>query len=149
MHALVDIPDLNTKQLTMSSVLLGEMAHPQVRKASDPNPPPNPVALSASHRFRRDSTLRFLVFAYNSKPSPVDQKPDVAVQVQVIRDDQPVITTALHKITTEGVEDLTRLPYAAEIAMSDLLPGRYLLRVSLIDRVAKQSTTRQTHFDVY
>jgi len=47
------------------------------------------------------------------------------------------------------VLDLARLPYAAEIPLSELLPGRYLLQVSLIDRVSKQSTTRQTHFDVY
>jgi hypothetical protein len=82
-------------------------------------------------------------------PAPADQKPDVAVQVQVLRDDQPVITTALRKINTEGVGDLTRLPYAAEIPMAELLPGRYMLQVSVIDRVAKQSTTRKTHFDVY
>jgi len=60
-----------------------------------------------------------------------------------------VITTALRKINTEGVTDLARLPYAAEIPLSELLPGRYLLQVTLIDRVSKQSTSRQTHFDVY
>ena len=98
---------------------------------------------------KRDSTLRFLVFAYNMAPSAADQKPDVAVQVQVLRDDQPVITTALRKISTDGVTDLTRLPYAAEIPMNELLPGRYVLQISLIDRVAKQSTSRKTHFDVY
>jgi hypothetical protein len=97
---------------------------------------------------KRESTLRFLIFAYNAF-SPADQKPDVAVQVQVIRDDQPVITTALRKVNTEGVLDLVRLPYAAEIPLSELLPGRYLLQVTLIDRVSKQSTSRQTHFDVY
>jgi hypothetical protein len=79
----------------------------------------------------------------------VDQKPDVAVQVQVVRDDQPVITTALRKISTDGVLDLLRLPYAAEVPLSELKPGRYVLHVTLIDRVSKQSTTRQTHFDVY
>jgi len=105
--------------------------------------------LSASHRFKRDSTLRFLVFVYNMTSAPADQKPDVAVQVQVLRDDQPVITTAVRKINTEGVADMTRLPYAAEIPMSDIGPGRYVLQVSVIDRVAKQSTVRKTHFEVY
>jgi len=147
-YAWVEIPDLSKKQLTMSSVLLGEKIEHPVTNASDTTTA-NPVSLSASHRFKRDSTLRFLIFAYNTKPSPADQKPDVAVQVQVIRDDQPVVTTAVRKIGTDGVEDLTRLPYAAELAMSGLLPGRYVLRVSVIDRVAKQSTTQQTHFDVY
>jgi len=148
MHAWIEVPDLVKKQLSMSSILLGERTQPKVTNVSD-SVPPNPVALSASHQFNRGSTLRFLIFAYNTVPAPADQKPDVAVQVQVIRDDQPVLTTALRKITTEGVADLTRLPYAAEIPMSEMQPGRYVLQVSVIDRVAKQSTTRQTHFDVY
>ncbi|HSK63570.1 MAG TPA: VWA domain-containing protein [Pyrinomonadaceae bacterium] len=147
-HSWIEIPDLAKKQFVMSTLLLGERTQTQVTNASDTDAV-NPVALSASHRFSRESTLRFLLFAYNTAPSPADRKPDVAVQVQVIRDDQPVITTALRKITTDGVADLARLPYAAEIPMNELLPGRYLLRVSLIDRVARQSTSRETHFDVY
>jgi VWFA-related protein len=147
-HAWIEVPDLTKKQLTISSLLLGERAQSTLTNVSD-NSDLGPVALSASHRFKRDSTLRFLVFAYNMAPSPADQKPDVAVQVQVLRDDQPVITTAVRKIHTEGVTDMTRLPYAAEIPMSDLGPGRYVLQVSVIDRVAKQSTTRKTQFDVY
>lgn len=147
-HAWIEIPDLAKKKLTMSTLLLGERAQPTLANVSDSGAA-SPVALSASHRFRRDSTLRFLIFVYNTAPSPADKKPDVAVQVQVIRDDQPVITTALRKVNTEGVADLMRLPYAAEIPLGQLLPGRYLLQVSVIDRVAKQSTMRQTHFDVY
>ncbi|HKY41464.1 MAG TPA: VWA domain-containing protein [Pyrinomonadaceae bacterium] len=147
-HAWIEIPDLAKKKLTMSTLLLGERTQAMMKNVSDPGGT-SPIALSASHRFERASTLRFLIFAYNTTVSPADQKPDVAVQVQVIRDNQPVITTALRKISTDGVLDLTRLPYAAEIPLSELLPGRYLLQVSLIDRVSKQSTTRQTHFDVY
>ncbi|HEV2835909.1 MAG TPA: VWA domain-containing protein [Pyrinomonadaceae bacterium] len=153
-YAWIEIPDLAKKQLTMSSVLLGERTQPTVTNVSNPSgvtsaPGVSPVALSASHRFKRESTLRFLIFAYNTAVSPADQQPDVAVQVQVIRDDQPVITTALRKISTDGVADMMRIPYAAEIPLSALLPGRYMLQVSLIDKVAKQSTKRQTHFDVY
>ncbi len=147
-HSWIEIPDLAKKQLTMSSLLLGEKQPARLADVNDTDDL-SPVALSASHRFGRESTLRFLLFAYNSIVSSTDRKPDVAVQVQVIRDDQPVITTALRKITTDGVADLARLPYAAEIPMHELLPGRYLLRVSIIDRVAKQSTSRETHFDVY
>jgi VWFA-related protein len=148
-HAWIEIPDLSTKKLTISSVLLGERTQAMLTNVSNTAAGVSPIALSASHRFRRESTLRFLLFAYNTASSPTEQKPDAAVQVQVIRDDQPVITTALRNINTEGVADLARLPYAAEIPLSALLPGRYLLRVTVIDRVSKQSTSRQTHFDVY
>jgi VWFA-related protein len=147
-HAWIEIPDLANKKLAMSSLLLGERTQAMLTNVSDGGGV-SPVALSASHRFQRESTLRFLIFVYNSALSPADKKPDVAVQVQVVRDDQPVITTALRKVNTEGVGDLARLPYAAEIPLSELLPGRYMLRVTLIDRVSKQSTSRQTHFDVY
>lgn len=147
-HAWIDIPDLAKKQLTMSSLLLGERMQSTVTNVSSLEMA-GPVALSASHRFRRESTLRFLVFVYNTVRSPTDQAPDAAVQVQVVRDDQPVITTALRKITFDAVTDLTRLPYAAEVPLNSLQPGRYRLQVSVIDRVSKQSTTRQTHFDVY
>jgi VWFA-related protein len=147
-HAWIEIPDLANKKLSMSSLLLGERTEGMMTNVSSPSGV-SPVALSASHRFRRESTLRFLLFAYNCVFSTTDQKPDVAVQVQVIRDDQPVITTALRKVNTEGVLDLERLPYAAEIPLSELLPGRYLLQVTVIDRVSKHSTSRQTHFDVY
>lgn len=146
-HAWVEIPNLSDKKLTMSSLLLGERTQAMMTNVS--NPGTSPVALSASHRFGRESTLRFLIFAYNGVLSPVDQKPDIVVQTQIVRDDQPVVTTALRKVTTDGVLDITRLPYAAEIPLAELLPGRYVLQITLIDRTSKQSTTRQTHFDVY
>ena len=148
-HAWIEIPDLSKKKLTISSLLLGELTQGTMTNVSNQQEGVSPVALSASHRFKRESTLRFLLFVYNTASSPADQKPDAAVQVQVIRDDQPVVTTALRKINTDGVTDLARLPYAAEIPLTELLPGRYLLRVTVIDRVSKQSTSRQTHFDVY
>ncbi|HET6978838.1 MAG TPA: VWA domain-containing protein [Pyrinomonadaceae bacterium] len=147
-HAWVEIPNLADKKLAMSSLLLGERTQAMMTNVSD-SAGTNPVALSASHRFQRESTLRFLIFTYNTLMSPEDHKPDVVVQVQVIRDDQPVLTTALRKVSTDGVLDLTRMPYAAEVPLSELAAGRYLLKVTVIDRVSKQSTSRQTHFDVY
>jgi hypothetical protein len=147
-HAWMEIPDLTKKQLTMSSLLLGERKQSTVTNVSNFDAL-GPVALSASHRFQRESTMRFLLFVYNSILSSSDQKPDVAVQVQIVRDDQPVITTALRKISSDAITDLTRLPYAAEIPLNNLQPGRYMLQVAVIDRVSKQSTTRQTHFDVF
>lgn len=146
-HAWVEIPDLTNKKLAMSSLLLGERTQAMMTNVS--NPGRSPVALSASHRFGRESTLRFLIFAYNTLLSPADQKPDLVVQTQIVRDDQPVVTTALRKVSTDGVLDITRIPYAAEIPLAELLPGRYVLQVTVIDRTSKQSTSRQTHFDVY
>jgi hypothetical protein len=143
----IKVPDLTDKRLALSSLLLGEYLENQVSNV--PSVDPNQPNISASHRFNRRSKLRLLAFTYNSTPSPTDQKPDLAVQVQVVRDDQPVFTTSLRKVSTDGVPDLTRVPYAADVLLDDLLPGRYVLQVSVIDRISKQSAIQRTHFEVY
>jgi VWFA-related protein len=147
-HEWIEIPDLTTNQLSMSSLLLGEALPAVLTNVSSPGGN-GPVILSANHRFHRQSSMRFLVFAYNAALSTTDHNPDVAVQVQVIRDDQPVITTALRKVNTADAPDPARLSYAADVPLSALLPGRYILQVTIIDRVSNRSTSRQAHFDVY
>jgi VWFA-related protein len=147
-YGWVEIPDLSKKQLAMSSLLLAERTQAMMANVSNGNEVV-PINQSSSRRFRRESNLRFLLFAYNTQLSPTDGKPDVAVQVQVVRDNQPVVTTTLRKINTEGVVDLTHLPYAAEVSLSSLTSGQYLLQVTIIDRLSKQSTSQQTHFEVY
>ena len=147
-YSWVEIPDLTKSRLSMSSLLLGERTQATMRNVSNPGEVDS-VMLNPSHRFRSESTMRFLVFAYNTQLSQTDNKPDIAVQVLVIRDDQPVITTALRKISVDGVTDLTRIPYAAEVPLSELQAGNYVLQVTLIDRTSKESTTRQTNFEIY
>jgi VWFA-related protein len=147
-HGWIEIPDLTAGKLAMSSLLLGGRSPAPITNVSSGGET-GPVTLNASHRFRNDATLRFLVFGYNAKPSETDKQPDLAVQVQVVRDDQPVLTTALRKVSTDGLADPVRIPYAAEIPLSGFQPGRYILQVTFIDRVSKQSSSRQTHFDIY
>ena len=144
----IEVPDLTKKQLTISSLILAERTQSMIANVSNPGEIV-PITQSASQRFRRQSNLRFVLFTYNTEPSAVDGKPDVAVQVQVLRDNQPVITTALRKVNTEGVVDLARLPYAAEVSLDSLTPGQYILHVTVIDRVAKQSSIQETRFEVY
>jgi len=144
----IEVPDLSKKKLSISSLLLGERTQTMMANTST-EAPLGSVLISAGHRFQRDSTLRFLVFIYNASLSPVEQDADVAVQVQVIRDDQPVLTTAVRKVVTDGAIDKARLPYAAELSLKELQRGRYVLLVTVIDRLSKQSTSRQTQFDIY
>jgi hypothetical protein len=74
--------------------------------------------------------------------------PDLAVQVQLFRDNEPVITMPLHKIQIDATSDMTRLPYAAEVALDGLQRGRYVLLVTVIDRVAKASASQKFGFQV-
>ncbi|MGH9882018.1 MAG: VWA domain-containing protein, partial [Pyrinomonadaceae bacterium] len=156
-HGWIEIPNLSLGQLAMSSLLVGERERNSVAsaaaantaKASTGSDPTDQVNLSVDRRLRRDSYLRFLVFVYNATRAATDSRPDAAVQVQLIRDDQPVVTTVLRKIEAEGVQDLARLPYAADVPLSTLSSGRYVLHVTVVDRLSKRSASQQTRFEVY
>jgi VWFA-related protein len=144
----IEIPDLAAQKLTMSSLLIGGHAPGDAAAAETPSDE-NPVNISVDRRFPRDSRVRFLTYVYNAqRGSGADAAPDVAIQIQVFRDDQPVITTALSKVKTEGLTDLMRLPYAAEVALDQLPVGHYVLRVTVIDRIAKTSAAQQIDFEV-
>lgn len=180
----IEIPDLGSKALTLSSLIVGER---KVESESQPSKPDETetgktasalrqVSLNVDHHFASSSHLRFLTFVYNAlgssasaaaTPVPASQgtaapgnsvpasstigpgnSPDLAVQVQLFRDNEPVITTPLHKIQVEGTSDLRRLPYAAEVTLDGLEPGRYMLLVTVIDRVAKASASQKFGFQV-
>jgi VWFA-related protein len=148
-HGWIEIPNVSTGQLALSSLLVGERESKENANArSNANSALEQVNISVDRRFHRDSFMRFLVFVYNAALAQ-DSKPDAAVQVQLIRDDQPVVTTVLKKIATEGVADVKRLPYAAEIPLTGLQPGRYVLNVTVVDRIAKTSASQQRTFEVY
>jgi VWFA-related protein len=164
----IEIPDLQTKTLALSSLIVGERTDeitdppdPSTNEAAKPSEL-RQVNLNVDHRFARSSSLRFLTFIYNAMTnsaaatntetpavSPTTTSPpDLAVQVQVFRDNQPVITAPLHKINVEGQADLQRVSYAADVLLNDLAPGQYLLQITVIDRIAKASATQKLSFQV-
>jgi hypothetical protein len=106
------------------------------------------VLVSVDHRFERSSSLRFLVYIYNAaRAATAGTHPDVALQVQIFRDDQPVVTTPLRKVSTDS-QDLARLAYAAEIPLQEMSAGQYILQVTAIDRIAKTSASQRIRFEV-
>jgi VWFA-related protein len=146
-HAWIEIPDLTSGKLALSSLVIG------VRPAAGTNPTPAQSVDAASElritrRFSRTDFLRFMLFVYNGSRVPPESKPDLALQVQVVRDDQPVITSPLRKVNVEGIEDLSRIPFAAELSLAGMPAGRYVLQITVVDRVSKQSATTQNRFEI-
>ena len=149
-HGWIEIPNLEKTQLGLSSVLIGVRPSSAMDNTAETSQTlANSLELSISHRFERNSNLRFVIFIYNATLAPApDSKADIALQVQFIRDDQPVVTTPLKKIPTENIADVSRILYAAEIPLAGLPAGRYLMQVTIIDRTSKQSSMQQTRFEI-
>ena len=139
----VEIPEFKPGQLSLSSLFIGERAaddKPDPAKAEEIS---KEVLLNVDRRFARTSWIRFVTYIYNAAPGPSAQ-PDVTLQIQIFRDDQPVFTAPLKKVSTEGLRDASRIPYAAEMPLDSFPAGRYVLQITAIDRAAKTSATRRT-----
>ncbi len=143
----VEVPEFKQGALSMSSIFLGERQSSVRPEEMKPEELARGVVLSVGRRFARTSWARLTTFVYNATPA-ADSKPDVALQIQVFRDDQPVFTAPLIKLSTEGVADMARIPYAAELALASFPAGRYVLQVTAIDRSAKTTATQRTSFVV-
>ena len=148
----IEVPDIATGHFAMSSILIGERkldSAAQIKaKPQADSPVQDMQDVVLTKRFGPASYLRFVTVIYNPKRGVSEQaeKPDVVLQVQIFRDNQPVITTALRKISTEGIQDMSKLPYAAETSLAGLPVGRYDLRITAIDRTAKQSVSQHANF---
>jgi VWFA-related protein len=146
----VEVPDLSKQRLSMSSLIVGERKSgaEALEAEKKQEATVEGVTVSVDHRFERTSNLRFLVYIYNAmRTTAASAQPDVALQVQIFRDDQPVVTMPLRKLSTEA-QDLTRLAYAAEIPLQEMSAGQYVLQVTAIDRIAKTSTSQKVRFEV-
>jgi fibronectin type 3 domain-containing protein len=144
----VEIPDLSAKKLTLSSIVAGERSPSQTEVTGAARLFSDQIPLSVARRFRRDSFLRCLVFVYNAVRTQPERMSDVAIQVQVLRNNKPVITTAIKPIPTQTGQDQERLPYATEVSLKGLTSGRYILSITAIDRAGKTSASEQMRFDI-
>lgn len=139
-----EVPEFRGGAFALSSVFLGTPPPRQLARTPEEAAQLPPVMVNPERRFARDAAMRFLLYAYNAARTTA--APDVAIQVQLFRDDQPVMTSPLRKMAVDGVTDLARIPYAAELSLARLPAGQYSLQLTAIDRVAKASATRRVKF---
>jgi len=141
----VEMPELKRQQFAMSSIFLGEREAGQQEAQAKAEDISESVLLSVDRRFARTSHVRFLTFVYNSATAPTGA-PDVAIQVQIFRDDQPILTAPLSKLRADAGADFARLPYMAELNLASFPRGRYVLQITAIDRAAKTSASQRARF---
>ena len=141
----IEIPDLAKGGLALASLQLSERKSLPGAQTGQ-----SQVVITPTVDARLDakSALRFRTYVYNAARAGGTQSPDVVLQLQIFRDNQPVITAPVRPLPTRGATDTARLPYEAELPLDTLAPGRYQLRVTAVDRIAKTTATQQASFEV-
>jgi VWFA-related protein len=145
----VEVPSLTKQQLGLSTIFIGtrSAASSDLQPTGDVASTPAAV-LRVDRKVRRNSVLRFILYVYNAQKSPTDALPDVGAQIQILRDQQPVVTTPSKRITTEGIPDLNRLPFAGDLSLEGLAPGQYIMQISIVDRLSKTSASQRIKLEI-
>jgi VWFA-related protein len=153
-HQWIEIPDLTNKRLTLSSLLIGgqvieKTGQKQGTDAAAGNAGGPQVQFSVDKRFKRSAKLSFWIFIYNAaRGAGGSAQPDLTAQVQVFRGSQAIVTTPARKLQTEGMSDLARIPYGGEFPLGSLAPGRYMLQVTVTDKLGNATAMRHAFFDI-
>lgn len=123
----IEIPTLKAGKFAISSLFLGEI--PAAGTAQ--------VGVNASGLFARSSRMRFTTYMYNAA-SPLH----LTAQIKVMRGTEAVIAPPEIKINADKV-------YTGEFPLSSLAPGDYVLDVTVNDKTAAASDSKQLKFTIY
>lgn len=146
----IEIPDLTERRLTLSSLLVGGQFVSSSQKQTSNQRTTEQVQFSVDRRFKRGSHLNFLTLIYNAArgTSGANSLPDLEAQIRIYRDGQTIITSSQRKISIDTSTDLARIPYGADIALKTLPAGRYVLQITVSDKIAKASATEMVTFEI-
>ncbi|HEX8493675.1 MAG TPA: VWA domain-containing protein [Pyrinomonadaceae bacterium] len=146
----IEIPDLKSKTLSLSSLLIGVQPVGETQKVSETPTTVPQVQFSVNHSFKRSSRLGFLAFIYNAAHASSESGAiDLTSQVQVFNSQgQMVIETPARRLAINGDADLARIPYAASFPLQALAPDSYVLRVIITDRIKKTTAMQQVSFTI-
>ena len=140
----IEIPDLSSKRLTLSSLLVGGQFIGANQKSAGSSS--DQLQFSVDRRFQKGAHLNFLTLIYNAAGGT--SKPDLEAQIKIYRDGKAVVSSPALKAAADPGSDLTRIPYGADVALQTLPAGRYLLHVTISDRIAKTTAEQQIGFEI-
>lgn len=139
----VNVPDLSSRRLALSSLMLGERKNDSRSKKADEIP----LDRKVENRFERTSSMRYMGFIYNASGGKADLEPDLSIQTQIIRSGKLVGTVAANLVEIEP-KDNSRIPFAGELFMDGFAPGVYELKLTVTDKRTKRSVVQLTRFEV-
>ena len=154
-----EVPDLNKKQLTLSSIFFPAPDQADLKAEAEPGKPDSQVPGRPTiiyRRFKSGSTFDFMLFAYNATANATGAT-DLAVQTQVYSGNQLILATPVKSFTTDNQRAVAATPpiqnsdgiaYLARFNLDKFTPGEYELRLLVIDRNAKSTAKRSVKFTV-
>jgi hypothetical protein len=148
----VEVPDLKTNRLALSSLLLTERRRANLQPVAAAEGTTaatrSPDILRVERRFARSSHALLQLYIYNASPRAANAAPDVELEIKILRDKRIVMNAPPHKVSLTEGSDPARIFYVAEVPLGSMAAGVYLLQVTVTDRAARTTATRELDFHV-
>jgi hypothetical protein len=152
-NQFVEVPNVKKDRVTLSGVYLqnltladwnkvNTMPAAEVAQTVDTNP----LIDTSLRRFKRGTVLNYGFAVYNAKIGP-DQKPDLSIQIRVIRDGKLLLDGKPQPVSFAGQTDLQRIGVSKAMALgTEMKPGDYVMEIAVTDNLAKEKRKLATQF---
>ena len=144
----VEVPDFNTGDLSLATVILVKDIEEGAQ--SDPAHPFAAYLLGTARlvprfgtTFSKDDTLSFFYQYYDAKVDQASGKASVMVTVQIDKDGRPVA-----KAADQPFEMVVGGTVIGPVPLTKYEPGKYVVKLKIIDNVAKKDVSRDVAFEV-
>ncbi len=143
-NQFVEVPNLKKGRLALSGVVLENLPYSDWQKREKgliaQTDPLNDTSL---RRFKKGTVLNYAFTIYNAKANPA---PNLSYQTRIFRDGTPIFESETKPITASGPGPKS-IDFNAALALgTSMVPGDYVLQVTIIDNLAKQSRNSVTQF---
>jgi VWFA-related protein len=133
-NQFIDVPDLDSKRLALSGVVLSGKTIAQDGKVSLQT---DPEASPALRHFKQMMRLEYGLLVYNAGMDKASGKPQLTTQIRLFRDGKQVFAGNELPFDPTGQSDMGRLVVGGALDLgTDLSPGDYIFQVIISDSLA-------------
>jgi hypothetical protein len=136
-NQFVEVPNLKKGHLVTSGAILENipLAEWQKRESGQSSAPTDPLTDTSLRSFRRGTVLNYGFTIYNAKNTGAG--PNLSYQTRIFRDGKPILENPVRPIAPGG--DPAAIDFSAALSLgSEMVPGEYVLHVTIIDNLAKE-----------
>jgi VWFA-related protein len=133
----IQVPDLNKPRLAISGLALAGEPSKTEANASQFNQAEWDSSL-ALRRFPRDASLIYAFVIYNAALSSATKRPELTMQTEIYREGKRIFQGQPRLLEVTEKSDLKHLAFAGQLTLKSFVPGDYMLRVVVNDKMAKE-----------
>jgi hypothetical protein len=136
-NQFIEVPDLESKRLALSGVVLSGKAIAASGANSNSTPSLDAEASPAVRHLRQMMRLEYGLLVYNAGLDKASRKPKLTTQIKLFRDGKQIFAGSELPYDPTGQTDLGRLVVGGALDLgTDLAPGEYIFQMIVSDLLA-------------